>query len=151
MSSIASQHYIDDPRLHTSRKLESLLSAYSVSLPTDETGWEHGRASAAASLSEIYPRFLIEKALDYLHLVRYQLSGKPLAYDQFFRVLKLYEEDRIELRDALLRLMIMCKEYPVVLLELNYFLPPRYRFNVHTLEPSSVYLQTPGENVRAPI
>ncbi|KAI0674589.1 hypothetical protein C8Q78DRAFT_605428 [Trametes maxima] len=150
MSSILSYH-IDGPQLFARRKLESLLSAYSVSLPPGESGWKHGRASAAASLSEIYSRRLIEKALDYLHLVRLQLSGKPMAYDQFFRTLKLYEEDRIELRDALIRLMVMCEECPNVLTGFNDFLPPGYCFGVHTMRqpPGPVSLQTPEGNVRS--
>lgn len=51
-------------------------------------------ATPSIALSEAYPPRMVEKSLDYIQLVRLHLAGRPGAYDQVFKALKLYEEDR---------------------------------------------------------
>ncbi|KAI0371330.1 hypothetical protein BV20DRAFT_1051731 [Pilatotrama ljubarskyi] len=133
----------------TSKRLETLLSAHAVSLPAPETASDTSRVSAAAALSEVYPQRAVEKALDYVQLVRRQLAGRPAAYDQFFKALKLYEEGRVELVDVLLRLMIMCAEFPKLLQALNYFLPLGYSFNL-SMSTRGIELKTPTGTLAQP-
>ncbi|KAL7283993.1 hypothetical protein ACG7TL_001266 [Trametes sanguinea] len=122
---VAAPHHVSSLPTDNQR-LETLLSAHSMALPTSPNSWGLIRASAAAALSEVYPRKRVEKALDFVESVRRQLAGRPAAYDHFFKALKLYEEGRVELVDVLLQLMILCAETPSLLLEVNYFLPPGY-------------------------
>ncbi|CDO71190.1 hypothetical protein BN946_scf184845.g60 [Trametes cinnabarina] len=114
-----------------------------MALPTSDNNWEYVRASAAAALSEVYPRKRVEKALDFVQLVRRQLAGRPAAYDHFFKALKLYEEGRVELVDVLLQLMILCASTPKLLQELNYFLPQGYSYQTSFGMPQNVELITP--------
>ncbi|KAH9887252.1 hypothetical protein C8Q73DRAFT_258066 [Cubamyces lactineus] len=123
--------------------MEALLSAHSVSLPSAEGKLEYARASAFAALQEVYSPTHVDRALDFIQLVREQLAGRPAAYDQFFKALKLYEEDRVDLVDVLLRLTILCADVPIILLKLNYFLPSGYSFSL-SMRKQCVELSTPA-------
>ncbi|KAI0777367.1 hypothetical protein BD413DRAFT_516123 [Trametes elegans] len=143
-------------------RLETLLSAHSMMLPMSEHGLLFGRASATAALSEVYPQSRVERALDFVQLVKRHLAGRPGIYDQLFKALKLYEEDRcvaihlqfrplvdvgwirVELIDVLVRIMIMCvdAQVPVLLERWTSFLPDGYYYVAYK-EAGRVELHTP--------
>ncbi|KAI0336666.1 hypothetical protein GY45DRAFT_1376926 [Cubamyces sp. BRFM 1775] len=98
---------------------------------------------ASTALREAYFPAQVDRALSFIRLVRERLAGRPAAYDQFFKALKLYEEDRVDLVDVLLQLTILCADVPVILVELNYFLPPGYSFSL-SMRKRCVELNTPA-------
>ncbi|KAI0654935.1 hypothetical protein C8Q70DRAFT_1024702 [Cubamyces menziesii] len=122
--------------------MEALLSAYSMSPPSAKGTWDSTRAAVSVSLRDAYSPAQVERALDFIKLVRERLAGRPAAYDQFFKAIKLYEEDRVDLVDVLLQLTILCADAPIILLELNYFLPFGYSFSL-SMRKQCVELHTP--------
>ncbi|KAI0634787.1 hypothetical protein C8Q77DRAFT_654635 [Trametes polyzona] len=126
----------------SNQRLETLLSAHAVTLPTPEHHADYVEPGAVAALSEVYSARGIRQALRYIKLVKSHFTGRSELYDQFFKALKLYEEGRVELLDVLLRIMIICADAPFLLYDLNYFLPPGYSFNT-SAQQQAVVLSTP--------
>ncbi|KAI0360403.1 hypothetical protein OH77DRAFT_679229 [Trametes cingulata] len=150
-ASISNPHHVSQHK-PTQEGLQTLVAAHAVTSPTPQTGMFDARANTAAVLSRMYQPQAVEKALNYIQLVRGQLAGRAAHYEQFFKALEQYEKGSLELMDLLLRLMLICAsaERPKLLQDLNYFLPPGYTFTL-SMSTRRIELKMPTGTFVQPI
>ncbi|RPD71776.1 hypothetical protein L226DRAFT_615291, partial [Lentinus tigrinus ALCF2SS1-7] len=98
--------------------------------PTQGLSTYRAREQTVAELSAIFPTRKVELALAFIDLVREAFAKNPAAYNEFFHALKLYESNALDLRDTIIRLMLLCSGSPALLRGLNAFLPAGFRLNV---------------------
>ncbi|KAI0747084.1 hypothetical protein C8Q80DRAFT_1179229 [Daedaleopsis nitida] len=108
------------------------------------------RSEAAAALSKHFPSSQVRHALRFIEVVRKEFSRRPGAYDQFFQALKLYENQTLDLKDTIIRIMLLCCASPLLLREVNSFLPYGWRFEV-LMGDVAVGLITPDERILYPL
>ena len=58
---------------------------------------------------------------------------------------------RLDLKDTIIRIMLLCSGSPPLLRELNEFLPDGWRFDVRVMGDVAVEMVTPEERVMFPL
>ncbi|RDX54824.1 hypothetical protein OH76DRAFT_1479056 [Lentinus brumalis] len=100
------------------------------------------REGTIAELSTYFPAQRVQEALAFIDLARKEFAKNPAAYNEFFHALELYEENQLDLKDTIIRLMLLCSGSPTLLRALNAFLPTGWGLNVH-IDDVAVELITP--------
>ena len=70
----------------------------------------------------------VEDALSYVHMVQETfLYDDEEKYFDFLAILKDFRNGRIDITNAIAQVRALLKEHPELLIEFEYFLPPRHR------------------------
>ncbi|KAI0707517.1 hypothetical protein C8T65DRAFT_650791 [Cerioporus squamosus] len=97
--------------------------------PTHGLSPYHAREQTIAALGGIPPTAR-QEALAFIDLTREEFAKNPAAYNEFFHALKLYEANLLDLKDTIIRLMLLCSGSPTLLRALNAFLPAGWALNL---------------------